>query len=145
MKRSLRYLRIAFSATCLIACVLLIVLWVRSYWCVEYIRAGAPPSCIEIKSADGKLHFYRFAGEGKAFFSLESLSYTEGDHAFASNTWDSFDSWYIVVPDWFATFAVIVFATVPWLPGRFSLRTLLIATTQVAVVLGIIVWISRAG
>ncbi len=26
------YLRIAFSATCLIACVLLIVLWVRSYW-----------------------------------------------------------------------------------------------------------------
>ena len=25
-----RYLRIAFSATCLIACVLLIVLWVRS-------------------------------------------------------------------------------------------------------------------
>jgi hypothetical protein len=27
-----RKLRIAFSATCLIACVLLIVLWVRSYW-----------------------------------------------------------------------------------------------------------------
>ena len=25
-----RYLRVAFSATCLIACVLLIVLWVRS-------------------------------------------------------------------------------------------------------------------
>ena len=32
MRRFLRYLRIAFSATCLIACVLLIVLWVRSYW-----------------------------------------------------------------------------------------------------------------
>ena len=31
MKTFLRYLRIAFSATCLIACVLLIVLWVRSY------------------------------------------------------------------------------------------------------------------
>src|SRR6185295_4017804 len=27
-----RKLRIAWSATCLIACVLLIVLWVRSYW-----------------------------------------------------------------------------------------------------------------
>ena len=32
MPRYLRYLRIAFSATCLIACVLLIALWVRSYW-----------------------------------------------------------------------------------------------------------------
>ena len=32
VRRFLRYLRIAFSATCLIACVLLIVLWVRSYW-----------------------------------------------------------------------------------------------------------------
>ena len=32
-----RKLRIAFSATCLIACVLLIVLWVRSYWWVEEV------------------------------------------------------------------------------------------------------------
>src|SRR6266850_7721836 len=32
-----RKLRIAFSATCLIACVLLIVLWVRSYWCVDVV------------------------------------------------------------------------------------------------------------
>ena len=32
MARYFRYLRIAFSATCLITCVLLIVLWVRSYW-----------------------------------------------------------------------------------------------------------------
>src|SRR4051812_6024482 len=32
-----RKLRIAFSATCLIACVLLIVLWVRSYWWVEQV------------------------------------------------------------------------------------------------------------
>src|SRR4051794_22479156 len=31
MKRSPRYLRIAFSATCVIACVLLIALWARSY------------------------------------------------------------------------------------------------------------------
>jgi len=30
-----RYLRIAFSVTCGIACVLLVVLWVRSYWSVD--------------------------------------------------------------------------------------------------------------
>jgi hypothetical protein len=32
-----RKLRIAFSVTCLIACVLLIALWVRSYWKVDAI------------------------------------------------------------------------------------------------------------
>jgi hypothetical protein len=32
---------------------------------------------------------------------------------------------------------------VPWLPSRFSLRTLLIATTLVAVGLGLIVYIAR--
>jgi hypothetical protein len=37
-----------------------------------------------------------------------------------------------------AAFAVV--AAVPWLPARFSLRTLLIVTTLVAVVLGLIVW-----
>jgi hypothetical protein len=39
MRRFLRYLRIAFSATCLIASVLLVVMWVRSYMTEEQ-----PPS-----------------------------------------------------------------------------------------------------
>jgi len=41
--------------------------------------------------------------------------------------------------------AMLVSACVPlsWLPWRFSLRTLLIATALVAVVLGLIVWTSR--
>ena len=36
-----------------------------------------------------------------------------------------------------------VIAVLPWLPRRFSLRTLLIATTLVAVGLGLILWASR--
>jgi 4-amino-4-deoxy-L-arabinose transferase-like glycosyltransferase len=40
MRRFLRYLRIAFSATCLIACVMLCVLWVRSYQQAEFRRLG---------------------------------------------------------------------------------------------------------
>ena len=31
----------------------------------------------------------------------------------------------------------------PWIPGRFSLRTLLIATTVVGCVLGLIAWTNR--
>lgn len=40
-------------------------------------------------------------------------------------------------------FPVMIFATaaaLPWLPWRFSLRTLLIATTLLALVVGLVVW-----
>jgi hypothetical protein len=57
------------------------------------------------------------------------------------------NGFHIAVPHWFlimvsATIAAIPLA--PWLRLRFSLRTLLLATTLIAVVLGIIVWMSRA-
>jgi hypothetical protein len=44
-----------------------------------------------------------------------------------------------------AGIGVMVFAIIfrPWLRSRFSLRTLLIATTLIAVVLGMIVWTVR--
>ena len=48
-----RKLRIAFSATCGIACVLLVVLWVRSYWWVDDFRSPSPN--IAIKSLPGRL------------------------------------------------------------------------------------------
>jgi hypothetical protein len=53
MKRFLRYLRLALSATCLIACVLLIVLWVRSYsvWDIISYSTAPPPDM------SGKLGF----------------------------------------------------------------------------------------
>ena len=47
------------------------------------------------------------------------------------------------VPDWFLVLISLVSAAAPWLRWscRFSLRTLLIATTLVAVVLGLVVWL----
>jgi hypothetical protein len=52
---------------------------------------------------------------------------------------------YYAVPH--AAFVVLgaLTAALPWLRPRFSLRTLLIATTLFALVLGIIVWMARAG
>ena len=54
------------------------------------------------------------------------------------------------IPLWILVVTGSLFAAAPWiLPlarlRRFSLRTLLIATTLVAVVLGLIVWMTRAG
>ena len=39
----IRYLRIAFSVMCGIACVLLIALWVRSYWWADTVGLAATP------------------------------------------------------------------------------------------------------
>ena len=49
----------------------------------------------------------------------------------------------IRVPYWFLLVGSSLMAAVPWLPWRFTLRTLLIATTLVAVVLGLIVYATR--
>ena len=50
----------------------------------------------------------------------------------------------IVVPFWFPILMSAVIGGLSWLPFRFTLRTLLIATTLVAVGLGLIVWAARA-
>ena len=44
------------------------------------------------------------------------------------------------VPCWLASLVAAIVAAFPWIRRRFSLRTLLIATTVVAVVLGLVVW-----
>lgn len=51
-----------------------------------------------------------------------------------------------IIPDLLLVTFFAAVATVPWLPWwsrRFSLRTLLLACTAVAVVLGLIVWLAH--
>jgi hypothetical protein len=46
----------------------------------------------------------------------------------------------IGLPYWLWLPLLSIVGAIPWLPSRFSLRTLLIATTLIAFVLGLIVW-----
>jgi hypothetical protein len=58
----------------------------------------------------------------------------------------SFGNWEVTVQHWLVILVMGVVAVVPWIRQlrlRFSLRTMLIATTLVAVVLGLIVWAVR--
>jgi hypothetical protein len=48
-------------------------------------------------------------------------------------------SWFVQAPNWFPIIVAATLAFVPWIKGRFSLRTLLIATTLVALGLGVII------
>ena len=49
----------------------------------------------------------------------------------------------LAMPYWFLALMFTTFAAFPWLRGRFSLRTLLIATTLVAVLLGLAIYVTR--
>jgi hypothetical protein len=63
------------------------------------------------------------------------------------NLWPTFYSsrigYSLRVPYWLLVAFTGFLTSAPWLNCRFGLRTLLIATTLVAAVLGLIVWLSR--
>ena len=166
MKRVLRYLRIAFSATCVIACVLLIVLWVRSYtWHDRILLRLYGKRGVEISHVAGQSRltflnvprqsFWQTFGQpDDTQYFYEKTSVEEWrETSFPGNvsTSPSFLmarvptgwGWTLRSPYWFIVSLVGILAIAPWIRWRFSLRTLLIATTLVAVVLGLIVYATR--
>jgi hypothetical protein len=153
-----RKLRIVFSAICGIACVLLIALWVRSYW----IADGFAGSSWRVVSLRGELMVLTSndnTGTGSFVSGYASEEINEEFDRWnivhtATPTWNVFfargatlPSWFHIVGFKFLTLSVIFFvaALSPWIhwSKRFGLRTLLIATTLVAVLLGLVVYAAR--
>ncbi len=166
MKRFPRYLRIAFSATCLIACVLLITLWVRSYWNVySAIRLVSPTTCVSPVIIEGQCEInwtsdpftvslvtrngpgWNGGVKSLGDYYVDDGTERDGPHPFGSPTLRrfAFDDGLVVIPLWSLTVLFATFGIAPWLPWshRFRLRTLLIATTLVAVGLGLAVWAAK--
>jgi hypothetical protein len=118
----LRYLRIAWSVTWGIACLLLIVLWVRSYWRTDHATYQY--------SVSDSFHVMTTQGTVLFLYGANSLELTTLDYV---QWWQGIQIWPLTL--WFS-----VMAAAPWLPWHFSLRTLLIVMTLVAIVLGAIVF-----
>jgi hypothetical protein len=126
--------------------VLLVVLWVRSYWWSDAIqRVDRNFNVVAIGSDYGTLFYnqMRLPTQPTQGWELLCQSANIARDAKQRPEWffeESFTS--IQVPYWAIVPPLIVFACFPWIQ-RFSLRTLLIATTLVAVVLGLIVYATR--
>jgi|tagenome__1003787_1003787.scaffolds.fasta_scaffold20711833_1 hypothetical protein len=143
-----RKLRIAWSVFWGLACVLLIVLWVRSYWWGDvFTFPQSSQGALGIGSINARIMFG--ATNDDTFPLWEWLVEPNRQPA-------EFLPWFEVsirsvssemyVPDWLLVILTISVAVLPWirqLSWRFSLRTLLIATTLLAVVLGLVVYVSR--
>jgi hypothetical protein len=149
-----RKLRIAWSTLCFVACVLLIALWVRSYWYVETVLCKLSDDVLVYAgSAPGVLGFRILPEESVEPWivykqSTEKWLKSVRDR-WLEQTWGGFhidiDNAAIMAPYWFWCVIPVTIAAAPWLrwSNRFSLRTLLIATTLVSVILGLIVYANR--
>jgi hypothetical protein len=127
--RLVRALRIAWSVAWGIACVLLVALWVRSHYWIDLAFVplnsssfasfssmpnliGVGISDIGLNGAAGKVSTLAtewLAAAGDAWSDLPSFSITDEG---------------ITFPYWLPTFLFASIAGVPWLPRRFTLRTL---------------------
>jgi hypothetical protein len=159
-----RKLRIAWSVFWGVACMLLIVLWLRSYFWHD--RATIPilnATVFEVASWDGELRMSAYTwnpprapdlvsteiqrwwnrGEdGNVIRSSDELPNGRSSFAFRQTHLGCS----AFAPHLFAAVLPFVFAAVPWCPwwsSRFSLRTLLIAMTLSALLFGLVVYASR--
>ena len=155
MRPYLRYLRITWTMFCVIAAVLLVALWVRSYWISDalWVRYSATPDIVCLVTYRGSLGLTRLFDPTTASFHVEHNDVTDmepsDDGRKPNSLWFQILTWSgsttILVPLWFILLTMLAASSVPWIhwPKRFSLRTLLIATTLVAVLLGLIMWSIR--
>jgi hypothetical protein len=144
--RLFRGLRIAVSAVCLIVCVILIALWVRSFWWRDRLEAPWLKSgLINVWSKQGQLACLRvYSTPGHWRITTSRIHSQAPILAQLKSAWQADgQSSLVYFPHWIPVLVLAALAASPWLPWRFSLRTLLIATTIVAVSLGMIMAIAR--
>jgi hypothetical protein len=149
-----RKLRIAWSVLWGLLAVLLIALWMRSYTWRDSCFIG---SHLFVSSCYGQLSFYTDLPPGSFQYNhcyandpAESTFFGISKLQFARRNLLMFRKeptrWQYYFPHWSVAVPVVALAVAPWarqIKCRFSLRTLLIATTLVAVVLGVIVYMAR--
>ena len=143
MTRCWRYLRIAFSATCLIVAVLLCVLWVRSYWNLDVWVQNNSTSTI-VRSDAGLITVSRMSG--RPLPGHDACVHIVDTASVGMIFWQFDWSWQpdiflVRTPIWVPALAGAMLAGIPWMrwSKQFSIRTMLIVTALVALVLGMVV------
>jgi hypothetical protein len=147
-----RKLRIAWSVGWGLLAVVLVVLWVRSYTTADALGGTTnAPRILLVRSSWGLLHILYFDDDTQSRdWKIESETLTDNDKRF-ERKWNPIlvkfgfgylragSDYSITFPDWLPVLLTATLGAVPWV-RRFSLRTLLIATTLVAVILGLVVY-----
>jgi hypothetical protein len=162
--RLIKGLRIAWTVWWGVVCVLVVMLWVRSY--IFFDRCNVPmprQSGISATTGQGEMQFrvdFVTTGWNRTFWWPKGLPLDEkaGRERIARNRerWLQIlnhsllgfgfrttpDFWLVITPLWFVVLLFVTLAYFPWFPlsWTFSLRNLLIATTLIAILLRLIVY-----
>jgi hypothetical protein len=153
MSLTAKYFRVAFSAVCGIAAVLVVILWVLSYRHSRAVLLPGIASCPEIgiSSSEGQICLFEPYG-GDWWRRNRRLAVFEPGQGYRVHGYvGHFDGGgnpmrpgvrphEFRVPYWSAVLMLVSMSAVPWMRWRFSVRTLLIGMTLVAVILGIAMW-----
>jgi hypothetical protein len=153
--RVVRWLRIAVSAVCGVICLLLIALWVRSNWRLDSFRYNAGARVFAIDSINSRIFVSWSATGGADLYpflkTTGKLSDTQNDLltriVTSQNRWGFgryvdlalINTSTVIFPHWFPTAVLAILASAIWINRQFSLRTLLIAMTLAAIMLGLVV------
>jgi hypothetical protein len=154
-----RLLNIA-SIVCLVLCVALMGMWVRSYRSQNVVhtrfcnacREGQKPIVFFIFSSLGRLWLTVTDEENEAGLlsandAVEHLGFRPKGRL-AALGFSAYFSWaheFLMLPFWFLVLAsglLAMLLRMSW-PPRFTLHSLFIATTFLAIVLGMIAWLDR--
>src|SRR5262245_36091813 len=144
------WLRFAASAAFVMLCLLIAASWVRSYWAYDTLTLVQPktPVYYGVGAAQGVLMFVLptdktlLAKFREWQWQLNTLTFqsialpTKFGFAFFRDSTEVD----LAVPHWFALLLSAALAALPWLRFRFSLRTMLIVTTLIALLLAIAAW-----
>jgi hypothetical protein len=154
----LRRLRISVSVLFAILAIAACVLWARSYGWVDYLGTNLFGSLrLSVISLDGRLtvSMDQLALPDQAFAQwypadIRDVKMTRADVDDRFSAVAGFGArWSVrplstalLLPDWFVALSLAALASVSWPRWKFhfSLRTMLVATTVSAVLLGLIVW-----
>jgi len=148
MSSYLRYLRIAFSAMCGVVCLLLIVLWVRSYWQWDTLQYEDLSESREVTSQNGFLLVDKIyqKGKGRWWFGSDPAEFPADLRSQLSVCWYDADGDLqgpgVTIPHWLIVLFFVGLGIAPWTLRRYSPRTLLVFTTGIAALLGLLVYFS---
>ena len=144
-----RVLRITWTVACVFVAVALVAFWVRSYSYGDLVMRTQRSNTMGCYSSWGNLAFVYLEDtydDPPGTWLRSSSPVTADSQPFPPTwlfRWSAND---FVIPYWFPTLTatfLAAFAAKPWLACAFSLRTLLIATTLLSVLLGLAVWLTR--
>ena len=121
---------------------LLCVLWVRSYWCSDGFKGSLGNWYVDGFAELGQVSLGAYPSGYSAGWSIDSAPLPTSKVSRFGMEFGSFGV-VAVSPLWLAASVGFATAALPWIRWRFSLRTLLIATTLVAIALGLAVWAAR--